>query len=173
MNDSNITDNDDPFGKKIPQNDDPFSPGLSLNIIWTNSEKFNDSESESLQAIHETYPSVNKQSMNHSYFDPSFSKYTSKFKEFLLPQDTLLNFETELNIGRRDLVVKILYNWIPEKSRPVLKTPVITASPFLLEYYRLFPNVYSIEMTKLITIKTQPLKNIDRLPQYTDDNISS
>ena len=42
----------------------------------------------------------------------------------------------------------------------------------MLEFYWLFPNLYFGERTILITIKTQHRKNIDKLPQYTDDNVS-
>ena len=37
----------------------------------------------------------------------------------------------------------------------VTKTPIITAIPFLLEHYRLFPNLYIDEHTGLTTIKNQ------------------
>ena len=52
-----------------------------------------------------------------------------------------------------------------------MKTPIITAGSFLLKYHRLIQ--YPGERTKLINIKTQVLKKNDKLPQYTDNNLSS
>ena len=73
----------------------------------------------------------------------------------------------------RDPVLKIVYEWTTEHSRPVLRTPATTASQFLLENYLFFPNLRVHENIKLIFINTQPLKNNNELPQYTDDNLSS
>ena len=66
--------------KNKPQNDDPFSPDLSLINNSSISESYTDSRNKNsqLQTIPETYPSVSKQSLNNSFLDPSFSKYTSK-----------------------------------------------------------------------------------------------
>ena len=46
LNDTDITDTDDPIEKVIPQEDDPFSFDLSLNINSCTSEKSYDSENE-------------------------------------------------------------------------------------------------------------------------------
>ena len=54
-----------------------------------------------------------------------------------------------------------------------MKTPVITGGPFLLEYCRTFPNLYTDQNTKLITIKPPSLNKNDKLPQNADDNFSS
>ena len=81
LNDTDITDNDDPIEKKIPQNVAPFSFDLSLIKNPFTSEKYNDSEIESLQpqTIHEIYPSIINQSVIISFFCPSFFKYTFFF----------------------------------------------------------------------------------------------
>ena len=47
------------------------------------------------------------------------------------------------------------------------------ASSVLLEYHRIFCNLYIDENTGLITFKKQPVKNHGIFPQYTDDNLSS
>ena len=80
----------------------------------TTSEKCNDSENEilQLQNIHETYPTVTKQSLNNSIFDPSFLNYTSKFIEILLPPDTPVIIDTILKFQKGDSVPKIVYKWI-------------------------------------------------------------
>ena len=106
MNCTNITDGDDPIEKKISQNYDLFSPDLLLKRNPSTSEKYNDSENQNLQlkTIHELKQSAIKQSLNKSFFDPSFFKYTTKYNEFFLPPDTPLKFETILNHQKRDLV---------------------------------------------------------------------
>ena len=53
------------------------------------------------------------------------------------------------------------------------KTPAITASSILWEFYRVLPNLYVDEITKLIKIKTQPLRYKKNFPQNTHDNFSS
>ena len=106
-------------------------------------------------------------------FTPSSFKYTIEvFEIFLLPA-TPLSFEIILTYQIRYPVLKVVYKWITEKSGPAKKTPFTTATPFLLEFYRIFPSLYFGESTKLITIITQNLKNVDNLPQLTDDNLSS
>ena len=91
----------------------------------------------------------------------------------LFTPDISLKVETILKFQKRDPVLKMVYKWITEKSRPVKKTLIIAGSPFLLYYYRTFPKLYIDENTKLITIKTQPLQINDDLPQYIGDNFSS
>ena len=63
--------------------------------------------------------------------------------------------------------------WITEYSRLITKTLIITASTLLLEYYPFFSYLYIDEITRLIIIKKQLLKNIDKLLQYTEAKISS
>ena len=74
--------------------------------------------------------------------------------------------------SKRCLDLKIGYNGITEMSRLVVKTPVITANPFLLEYFRDCFQVCKL-MTLPTTIEIQTLKKIDELPHYTDDNLCS
>ena len=80
LNDSDITNNDDPIEKTLPQNGDVFSPDLLSKKNPSTSEKYNDCENENLQlqTIHETYTSLVKQ----SFFDPSFFFITPNFNEF-------------------------------------------------------------------------------------------
>ena len=88
----------------------------------------------------------------------------------ILPPDTPLNIEKILEFRKRNSVPKIVYKWITGVHVFLSKTPVITASPCLLEHYRIFPKLYFDENTELTN---QLLKNIDKLPQCTDDNVSS
>ena len=41
-----------------------------------------------------------------------------------------------------NLVWKIVYKLLSGNSLPVTKTPIFTASPFLLEFYSTFSNLY-------------------------------
>ena len=97
-------------------------------------EKYKDSEAENrqLQTTHESYPSLIKQSLNFSFYDPLLFKHTSKFIELFLPPETTMYVVTELKYQNGDLVLKNVYKWIIEKSPPVTKTSVNTGSPFLL-----------------------------------------
>ena len=88
----------------------------------------------------------------------------------ILPPDTPLNFEKIPEFRKRNSVPKIMYKWITGVHVLLWTTPVITASPCLLEHYRKFPKLYIDENTELTN---QLLKKIDKLPQYTDDNVSS
>ena len=97
MNEIFITD-DDPIEKKIPQ-DDFISFPLNTDLSVTNnpftsekSEKFTYRNLQ-VQTIHEIYPSVIKQSLNNSFFDPSFFKPTSKYNDFFSPPATLFDIE--------------------------------------------------------------------------------
>ena len=101
----------------------------------SSSENFNDSENKKIQQqiIHEIYPSVIKESMIISFSDPSFFENSFKFNKFFLPPETPLNVETTLKYQKRDSLLKVVYKWITENSRPVAETPVKTASPPLLE----------------------------------------
>ena len=74
---------------------------------------------------------------------------------------------------QKNNVLEIAYKWITEKSRPVVKTPILTASPFLLKNFRIFPNLFIDENGKLTTIKSQHLKNNEKFQQFNDDNLSS
>ena len=108
--------------------------------------------------------SAKKQSLNNFFFDSSFFKHTSKFNELFLPPDTALINEIKLKYQKRDPGLKFIGKWITENSHPMTKTPIITASPFLLEYYKIYPILYSDEHTGLINItKLPPLKNNDKL----------
>ena len=80
LDDTEITDKDNPNEKKDNYS---FSPDLSLNINPSTSEKCNDYENENLQQqkIHETYPSVIKQSLTNLFFVPSFFNDTFKFND--------------------------------------------------------------------------------------------
>ena len=49
----------------------------------------------------------------------------------------------------------------------------ITASPFSQKNYGLFRSLYSDQSTKISIIKTEHLKSNDKLPEYTDDSLSS
>ena len=107
---------DDPTEKKIQRNDDTFSPDVLLNNNPSTSEQHIDSENEilQLQTIHETYPSVIKESLiiaffDPSFFDPSFFIYTSKYSEICMPPDTPFFVETILNYQKRDLFLKVVY----------------------------------------------------------------
>ena len=91
--DTDLTDNDDPLERKIPQNYNFLRPDFSLIDKPTTSEQGNDSEDDNLQSelMDGTFSSVRKQSMINSFFEPPFFKRTSKFNEFFLPRDTPLN----------------------------------------------------------------------------------
>ena len=71
---------------------------------------------------------------------------------FLSP-DFALIIKPILKSRERDPAPKVVYKMISENSSPVKKTPIVTVSPFSLEYYRYFPNLYNDEQTVLITIK--------------------
>ena len=89
----------------------------------SNSKKQNDSEKGNFQlkTIHETKPSVIKQSLKNAFFGPSFFKYTSKFNEFSLSTDTSINIETILRDQKGDPVLMIALKRINENSRPADK----------------------------------------------------
>ena len=61
-----------------------------------------------------------------------------------------MTIETKLKYQKRGLVQKIENKGIFEKSCRVLKSPIKTASPFSLEDYQTFPNLFIVENTKLI-----------------------
>ena len=84
-----------------------------------------------------------------------------------------MDIETILKFEERDPVVKIVNEWITGNSHPMTKTPNTTGSSFSLKFYRLVSCLYIDELTGLITIKNQLLKNKDKLRQGTDDNLSS
>ena len=69
----------------------------SLKINHCSSKKANDSEDGKLQlkTVHQTSPSVMEQSLNTSFFDPSFFRHISQFIYFIfsvlpLDEDTKL-----------------------------------------------------------------------------------
>ena len=111
------------------------SDSLLINIL-SSCGNFDDSENEKIppQILHEIYPSVIKQSLINSFSDPSFFKNASRFKEFFLLLETPLNVETIPKYQEKDSLLKVVYKWITENSRPVAKTPDKTDSPPLLEY---------------------------------------
>ena len=91
-----VAENEDPIGRRKSQDNIPYRTDLVLvqkvdyeekttTSLKTNpctSEKCNDSEDEKLQlkTIHQTNPSVMEQSLNKSYYDPSFFEHISRFK---------------------------------------------------------------------------------------------
>ena len=81
--------------------------------------------------------------------------------------------ETVLKDQKKNLELILHYKWVAVTSRPMIKTMIISASPFLLDFYRMFRNVYFGEQTRLITVMKQLLKNNDKLPQNADDNLTS
>ena len=64
------------------------------------------------QTIHGSYPSLSKQSLNNSLFQPPFFKYISKFIEIFLPPDTPVKIENKNEISNWDHVLSNVYNWI-------------------------------------------------------------
>ena len=72
--------------------------------------KHNDPANENLQmeTIHETYPSVIKQSLIYPSLDPSIFKVSLKLFEIFSPTDTILNFETILKYQKKDPVLRII-----------------------------------------------------------------
>ena len=84
-----------------------------------------------MQILQETYLSVIKQSLNESFFDPSFCKNTSESNELCLPPDISLIIERILKYQKRDPVLKFVSKGISENSKAFVKTHVITASRFL------------------------------------------
>ena len=69
-------------------------------------------------------------------------------------------------------ILLLKFYWIGSLQIDIL-LPTLTVSLFLLEYYQLSPNLYFDEKFKMAANKTQPPKSNDKLPQYTDDNVSS
>ena len=136
MNDTDITDNDRFIGKRIQRKDNRFSPHLSLFNSPPFSARYNESESENLQkgTIQEIYPSEMKQSLKNSLIQRSLFTHLTLLKCFYFLMLHLILNNTELS--ERDPVLKVVHEWMQEKSRPVAKVPAITAFPFLLEYYR-------------------------------------
>ena len=120
-----------------------FLSNSSLISIPYTTKNYHDSENETLkvQTIQETYPTVIKQSLNVSLFDPSFFNYRSKFLNFF-PLDTPLKIEIIFNYHKRNPVQNIACKRITEKSPPVVKTLFITASHFSLDYCRILSNQY-------------------------------
>ena len=163
------------FKKQMPQDNDLFHPDLSLIKNPSLFEKNSDSDGENLQlqTNHETYPPARKYSLTKSYSSTNVFQTHIQIQRILSISWYSIKKETILKYQKRDRNLKILQNWPTQKSHSVTKTPLTTASPFLLEYYRFFPKHYSDEHAGLITIQNQFLKHYDKLPQYTDDNLFS
>ena len=138
-------------------NDDKAIITLLITHPYT-SDKDDDSHDQHLplQKIHETYPSVVKQSLNVSFSDPFF---WPKYWLFFSP-DIPLHIETILIYQKRDPVLEIVYKRITKISRPMIITLIITASLFLMENYRFFHILYIDEHYGLITFKNQLLKKM-------------
>ena len=64
-----------------------------------------------------------------------------------------LEENTKLNC-QKTLDLEVVHNWLTGKSLPVTETSIFTASPFLLEIYRTFPNLYIDEQTIMLLQKT-------------------
>ena len=58
-----------------------------------------------------------------------------------------MDIETTLKRQRRDPIGKYFNERVTGNSCPVTETPIITASPFMLEYYRSIPNLQNGEHT--------------------------
>ena len=108
-----------------------------------------------------------------SFFGSSIFKYTFNFKELPLTIYITVDVETSLIYQKRDLFRKLflkgsLRSWILRQ-----KKLLITASPVLLEKVGVFPSLYIVASTVLITIENQIVKNLYKFPPYTDDIFSS
>ena len=79
-----------------------------------------------------------------------------------------MKYGKKLNFQKTDPVLKFVFKSITESSSPTTKTPIVSASPSLLEYYRLFSSLNLDEHTELITFENQYLKIIDEFLQNTD-----
>ena len=125
-----------------------------------------------LHTFHQTIPSVIKQSMNVSFFDPSIFKQASKFKDFFLPPETQLNIGHYRKIKKEILFPKV---YIYKDQWEFTSYDIVTYNHQFISTGKLliFSNLYIDEHTGLATIKNPLLKKIHKLPQYTDDNISS
>ena len=53
----------------------------------------------------------------------------------------------------KNLVLEIVYKGLTGNSLTVTKTSIFTASPFLLELYRTYPNLYIDEKTRMLLQK--------------------
>ena len=67
---------------------------------------------------------------------------------------TPLDGDTKLNC-QKNLDLRIVYKWLTGSSLPVTKTSLFTASPFLLDFYRTFPNLYIDEKTIILLQKPE------------------
>ena len=86
-----------------------------------------------------------KQSINNSSYDPLFFKRKARFNySFFSSYSIGLRYNTKLP---KNLDLKIVYKGLTGKSLDVTKRSIFTASPFLLEIYRMFPYLYFDEKT--------------------------
>ena len=69
--------------------------------------------------------------------------------------------------------MRMVYKCITGISRPVVKTPALSALPFLLRSYSISQNLYMDENTKLIIFKILPRKFEDELPRCAIHKIPS
>ena len=81
------------------------------------------------------------------FFQTHIPIQLSHFSPFTpLDEDTKLNCQKTLDL-------EVVDNWLTGKSLPVTKTSIFTASPFLLENYRTFPNLHIDEKTIMLLQK--------------------
>ena len=80
----------------------------------TEIKNYSDDESLSVQTSHGTYPSVEKQSLNSSTYDPTFFKYRTNFIDFFLPSETPLG--TDPILKKKNPAMQFVYADITEGS---------------------------------------------------------
>ena len=125
-----------------------------------------------IQTFHRTYTHVKNNDWLALALIHKFPNTNLISRTFLLLDTSFWN-EIKLKCQRRDSVLKFVTKCNNESSHPVTKTPNKTASPISLEIWISFPNLYLVEHTGLIKLRNQLLINNDKLPQYTDDYLSS
>ena len=89
------------------------------------------------------------------FYDPSFFKHKNYFQGFFLPDDFSLELHTLQLQQTQDPVLKRVYHWIPQNTKPEYPTPLIHGSPFLHANYKIFSHFFIDDGTNLISVYTK------------------
>ena len=122
--------------------------------------------------------STSRSSQIIPFYDTSFFKYKNYFQEFFLPDDYLppssLGLTTLQQQQSQDPVLQTVYSWLINNEKPEFLTPLITGTPFLHAYYKIFSQHFIEESTNLISFSTKhttSLPQTDSSPNIIQDTI--
>ena len=179
LNDTDITsDDEEHIFTRIPKQDSSFPTDNTLTTeTFSNIQKSKTTNTQHSTAainVQPNLPPTTHCSQIIPFYDPSFFKYKKYFQGFFLPGDYSLDIKTLQQQQSEDPVLRTVYSWLLNNEKPEFLTLLITDTPFLHTYYKLFSQLFIEQSTNLISLYTKHPTSITRnnsSPTFLQDTI--